>query len=83
VAVAGIALSVLLVNLNPDLEFHEESRGCLFDFNGDRESIVETFRSSMIEASCRDKFQPKYREAALAMVAALREIPFPDHRRKA
>ncbi len=83
VAVAVIALSVLLANLNPNLEIHEESRGCLFDYNGDRESIVETFRSLMIETSCRDKLRPKYRAAALAMVAALREIPFPDHRRKA
>ncbi|HEV7667550.1 MAG TPA: hypothetical protein VGS22_03435 [Thermoanaerobaculia bacterium] len=78
VAVAGIALSVLLVNLNPALEFHEESRGCLFDFNGNRESIVETFRAGTIEPSCREKIQPKYREAAMAMMAALREIRLPD-----
>lgn len=77
VAVAGIALSSLLATLNPKVEFHEENRGCLFDFNRDRDSIVKTLRKAMIEPSCLARLEPRYREAAAAMVAALRDLGAP------
>lgn len=77
VGVAVIALSTLLASLNPELVFHEETRGCFFDFNRDRDSIVEAFRRLEIEPECQAKIRPRYREAAVAMVAALHEIGAP------
>lgn len=77
VAVAGIALSSLLATLNPKIEFHEENRGCLFDFNRDRDSLVATLRRAEIEPACLARIEPKYREAAVAMVAALRALGAP------
>jgi hypothetical protein len=40
VAAASVAISTLLVLLNPKLEFHKENRGCIFDFNEERDKIV-------------------------------------------
>jgi hypothetical protein len=77
VAVAGIALSNLLACFNRKVEFHEETRGCLFDFNRQRDSIVEMLRETRIEPSCLALMAPRYREAALAMTSALRGLGQP------
>ena len=73
VAVAVLALSTLLATLSPDLSFHE-NRGCFFDFNRERASLVGSLRNVRIEAECVDKIRPRYREAALEMVEALRNL---------
>lgn len=71
-AVAGIAISALLVIINPRLEYHEESRGCLFDKNDDRDSLVKSLRAARIDPQCLRLLLPRYRSAAEAMVDALR-----------
>lgn len=74
VAVAMLALSTLLATLNPKLDFHEEVRGCLFDFNRERSTLVKSLREVKVGAECVDKIRPKYRQATLAMVEALRGL---------
>jgi hypothetical protein len=74
VAVASIALSTLLAILNPSLEFHEDLRGCLFDFNRERDTIVASLQRMEIETCCLARIRPTYRDAAEAMVTALRDL---------
>ncbi len=77
-AVAGIVVAQLLVALDyPALGFHPEVRGCLFDFNEERDTIVRSLRRARIEPECLAKIQPRYRAAAEAMTAALRAYDGP------
>lgn len=72
VAVAGVVIAQLLVEINKGLKFHDENRGCMFDFNNDRVSIVESIRNGMIEPACLNLIDEKYRQAAQNMMAALK-----------
>lgn len=74
-AVASLVIGELLALLSPGLEFHEENRGCIFDFNGDRQSIVESLRQMQIEPECLRRIKPAYRTSADALITALRELP--------
>jgi hypothetical protein len=72
-AVAGIAVSILLATLNPKIEYHPDTRGCLFDFNAERASIVKALRDPHIDHDCLRALFPAYRESAIALLDALRE----------
>ncbi len=70
-AVAFVAIAELLAVLSPEVEYHAD-RGCIFDYNEDRDSIVRGLRDPTIEPECL-KLIPSYlQEAALALVEALR-----------
>ena len=71
-AVAGIAISALLADINPSIQFHPTNRGCIFDFNRHRDSIVTNFKDPKIEDECLKKMEPKYRDAAVALIKKLR-----------
>jgi hypothetical protein len=71
-AVAGIALSGLLVALNfTSLDFHDEVRDCLFDDNEERNTVVKSLRDIHIETQCLERIKPQYRAAAEALATAL------------
>ena len=72
VAVASIVISSLLAAINPKLDFHDQTRGCLFDNNKKRPTIVRSLVNLMIEPACMKLMKPKYRAVATAMVEALR-----------
>jgi hypothetical protein len=76
VAVTGVALAQLLAEMNKKLDFHDD-RGCLFDMNLSRVSIVKALKKAQIEPDCLTKIEPKYRTAVQAMVAALRDYQRP------
>jgi hypothetical protein len=71
-AILYLAVGQLLEIVSPSGISHEENRGCLFDFNGDRESIVESIRQCRIEPECLKLVRSDYREAASALVEVLR-----------
>ncbi|MGZ5434804.1 MAG: hypothetical protein ACXWID_07515 [Pyrinomonadaceae bacterium] len=71
VAIAIVVLGQFIAALNPRIEFHED-RGCLFDFNGDRDSIVEVIRTPHIEPGCLKRIKEKYRATAAALMELLR-----------
>lgn len=54
--------------------FHREDRGCIFDFNERRETIVNTFKEMCIEPICLSTIPEPYRTAADKMVRTLKEI---------
>ena len=71
-AMAGMVVAQLLQELNRKPLFHKEIRGCLFDFNEERDTIIETIRKASIEEPCLSRIDEKYREAAAKMVRALK-----------
>jgi hypothetical protein len=72
VAVAGIIIAQLLTEVTRKELFHEETRGCLFDFNDNRETVVESIRETRIEPECLSKISPVYRDATQKLVKVLR-----------
>ncbi len=71
VAIAGIVIAQLLQILSRKISYHE-NRGCLFDYNEERDTIVETIRKTEIDPQCLSLIDEKYRAAAEKMVKALR-----------
>jgi len=71
VAAANVAISILLASINPKLDFHAQTRGCLFDFNKKRSTFVYSLIDPRIEPRCMDLISPKYRSAAQALVQVL------------
>ncbi len=84
VALMMLVVAQLLVEMNSRLTFHQDT-GCIFDFNSDRASVIESIRALKIDDDCLSKISDKYRQAALAMLDALRsykgegeEAPAPE-----
>lgn len=71
-AVGGLICGMLLVAVNPKLDYHRESTGCLFDMNLDRKGIVRSIKQARIDERCMGLMQPKYRPVAEALLEALR-----------
>jgi hypothetical protein len=72
-AVGTLLVSTLLAGVNEQLIYHENT-GCIFDFNENRISFVDTFKALRIEESCLDKMTSDQRQAATAMVTVLRRM---------
>lgn len=71
-AMAGIIIAQLMEELNQKSLFHEENRGCLFDFNAERDTIVESIRRFQIEEACMGLIDESYRDAVEKMIKVLR-----------
>lgn len=76
VAVAQVVLAQLLVEMGPKVLFHED-RGCIFDFNESRSSIVRSLREMRVEPECLAKIREPYRGAVEKLVGALRDYSRP------
>lgn len=75
VALAFLIVGQLMVEVNEDLDFHNgEDTGCLFDMNITHENVVACIRELKIDEECFYRMTPRYREAAVAMLDALREF---------
>ena len=72
VAVGGLICSMLLVAVNPRLDYHQKNTGCMFDMNLDRESIAHSIKEARIEESCLKLMLQRYRPVAKALNEALR-----------
>lgn len=73
-AVSAVVIAQLLQAMWPErVEFHTETRGCLFDKNVARGTIVKSLRTLKIEPDCLRLIAPRYRDTAVAMVDALKE----------
>jgi hypothetical protein len=77
VAIAMLVLSQVLVLINRRLGFHENT-GCIFDFNEDRVSIVNSLKRLEIDSDCWNKIEEKYRQPVSDMLTALRSYLTPD-----
>jgi hypothetical protein len=72
-----LVLSQVLVLINRRLGFHENT-GCIFDFNEDRVSIVNSLKRLEIDSDCWNKIEEKYRQPVSDMLTALRSYLTPD-----
>ena len=68
--ITGVAIAQLLVESNRKLEFHED-RGCIFDFHKERDTVVESLKTPMIEKVCLNLIKPCYRKAVKNMITVL------------
>ncbi len=73
-AVGGLLLAQVLVNEYPRLGFHQETRGCLLDFNRDRGGLVQTLRKMRVEKSCLEQLPESARAYAAKMADILAEF---------
>jgi hypothetical protein len=72
--IAGIIIAQMLVaKFTPDLAFHD-NRGCMFDYNADRVSIMEKAHDLKIEPDCMEAIDATYRPAVQALVGLLRNF---------
>lgn len=71
-AIGFLVVAQTLISMSPKLEYHDEDIGCMFDYNDDRDSIVSGLRKIEICPQSLELIPVKYRDAALAMVTALR-----------
>lgn len=69
-----IVAQVLVARFYPDLGFHMEDRGCLFDYNEDRVSIQRKVQNPLIEQACMRAISPPYHPAVESLVKALRGL---------
>lgn len=82
-AVASVLISVFLVaryRRVSGLDFHED-RGCLFDFNQERSTIVESFRRCAIEPACLGRIPEADRRSVADLVLELEKYPRHESRR--
>jgi hypothetical protein len=70
---ANLVVSQLLVALNPRLSFHED-RGCLFDYDDARVTLIDKVRTPMIERRCMALIKPSLRDAAQSLVRLLEKL---------
>jgi hypothetical protein len=73
-AVGYVIIGQLLAAVNPKIHYHPETKGCLFDFNESRDSIVEGVKSLKIDGDCMRKIKPGYRPVAQSFLDALNKI---------
>ncbi|MGD0192622.1 MAG: hypothetical protein ABSD74_17935 [Rhizomicrobium sp.] len=77
-AIAALILGQLLADKSDVIEFHEETRGCLFDFNEDRDTLVRMLRKMTIEPSCLEKIPDGLRRAGEQMLKVIAEYRRPS-----
>lgn len=74
-AIGMLIVGQLLALRNSELEYHPETRGCVFDFNEARSDLIVSIRAMRIEKQCVGKIlDPKDREAAIALIKALSRL---------
>lgn len=70
-AIAGMILAQAMVALNSKLVYHKEPRNCLFDYNGDRSTIVECFKACKVDPECLSLADPKFRKPLVSLLETL------------
>lgn len=73
-AVGGMLIGAILVGLNDQLGYHEETLGCLFDYNEDRSGIVDAIKMARICPECAEALTEKQQSAAESMLKVLRKM---------
>lgn len=71
-AAIGMLVAAQVLALRNDMDYHTDTRGCIFDFNDNRVDIVESIRGMRIDPECVKHFKDEDEaKAALRLVAAL------------
>lgn len=71
-AAIGMLVAAQVLALRNNLDYHPETRGCIFDFNEIRSDIVKSIRGMKIDPQCMCQFKDSEEgKAAQALIAAL------------
>lgn len=71
-AAVGMLIAAQVLALRNDMEYHDETRGCIFDFNANRADLVSGIREMQIDAECMKHFKDKDEaKTARSLVKAL------------
>jgi hypothetical protein len=70
-AIGALLMPALLIAVNPQLGYHKDNN-CLFDYNGNRVTLVSTLKNMQIDQHCMAEMSDEQRNAALAMVKAIK-----------
>ncbi|NID05631.1 hypothetical protein HBF26_12090 [Luteibacter jiangsuensis] len=73
-AVGGMLIGAVLVGLNDQLGYHDQTLGCLFDYNEDRSGIVAAIKMARICPECSEVLTEKQQSAAESMLKVLRKM---------
>lgn len=78
-AAAYVAVTSLLAAMNPKIDMHDWSTGCLFDYNYDRSKIIVGLKKPWIEDQCLKLLRAEDRETAQLLVRALANYKAPSN----
>lgn len=71
-AAVGMLIATQVFALRNNIDYHKETRGCIFDFNEARGELVDSIKSMKIEESCLSLFEdPLEAKSAKALISAL------------
>lgn len=71
-AAIGMLIAAQVLASRNDMVYHDETRGCIFDFNEERTELVDSIRGMRIDADCMKHFKDKDEaKNAKSLVAAL------------
>ncbi|MGE4242666.1 hypothetical protein [Ramlibacter sp.] len=73
-AAVGMLLVAQMLGLKHGVPSHEETRGCIFDFDANRDDVVVAIRQLAIDPQCLRLLPPEEAAAADALLAALRRM---------
>jgi len=77
-AVGYLVLGITANAIQDEDLYHEETRGCLFDYNDDRDSLVEGLRAFRLCAPCRRiDFRPPLKEVLEPILAGIQDFTPP------
>lgn len=76
-AAIGMLIAAQVLCLRNNINFHDETRGCIFDFNANRKGLIESIRGMQIDAQCmahiRDQDEAKNAKSLVSGLARMRE----------
>jgi hypothetical protein len=74
-AAVGMMVAAQVIALVDGIEYHPETRGCLFDFDEEREDLVVAIKKMRIDAECLALLKkPGAADSATALMAALSKM---------
>jgi hypothetical protein len=78
-AAIGMLVAAQVLALRNDMDYHAETRGCIFDFNDNRVDLVESIRAMRIDPDClthfKDEGEAKAAQQLVAALARMKETP--------
>lgn len=76
-AAVGMLIAAQVLASRSDMQYHDETRGCIFDFNENRTDLIDSIRGMHIDAECikhfKDKDEAKNAKSLVAALARMKE----------
>lgn len=76
-AAIGMLIAAQVLASRNDMEYHDETRGCIFDFNEKRSELVDSIRGMDIDTDCmkhfKDKDEAKNAKSLVTALARMKE----------